>query len=498
MLSGKKSKAIAEYGDFQTPPELAEEVCTLLARSGITPAAIVEPTCGTGTLLKHAAVQFPKSKHLVGLDINADYLRAARDSITQQGIAAQVEIRQADFFTVDWADLIGRLPPPVLVIGNPPWVTNAELSVWGSSNLPPKRNASQRTGIESITGKSNFDISEWMLLRLIEALDGSTAVVAMFCKTAVARKLLAQCWQQDAQIERAAMYGIDAARHFRAAVDACLLVCQLKSGSRGNSCDVYEGLDSVSEPSTFGYRAQQLVADVRSFESYRHLQGRSAYRWRSGIKHDCARVMELTEQGSQLKNGLGEAVEIEELYRYPMKKSSEVASGSRSPVSRWMVVTQQAVGDDTAVIQRRAPQTWHYLQRHAEILARRKSSIYRNRPSFSIFGVGSYSFAPWKLAISGFYKSMRFARLGSVSGRPTVLDDTSYFLPCRTRAEMLFLHSLLDSDPAQGFFRSQVFWDAKRPITIDLLSRLDLRAVANELGQTDQYDQHANKNPWTE
>jgi hypothetical protein len=40
----------------------------------------------------------------------------------------------------------------------------------------------------------------------------------------------------------------------------------------------------------------------------------------------------------------------------------------------------------------------------------------------------------------------------------------------------------LNSEPARGFFSALVFWDAKRPITIDVLRRLDLRALACELG----------------
>ena len=40
--------------------------------------------------------------------------------------------------------------------------------------------------------------------------------------------------------------------------------------------------------------------------------------------------------------------------------------------------------------------TWSYLQRHSALLDRRGSVIYKNKPAFSIFDVGSHSFAPWK------------------------------------------------------------------------------------------------------
>jgi hypothetical protein len=34
-----------------------------------------------------------------------------------------------------------------------------------------------------------------------------------------------------------------------------------------------------------------------------------------------------------------------------------------------------------------------------------------------------------------------------------------------------------------------IFWDEKRPITINILKRLSLKAVANELGLLDDYVQ---------
>ncbi len=73
-----------------------------------------------------------------------------------------------------------------------------------------------------------------------------------------------------------------------------------------------------------------------------------------------------------------------------------------------MLITQHTTGADTSRIAQKAPHTWDYLQSYAHLLDRRASSIYRNRPRFSIFGVGPYSFAPWKVATFGFYKQLAF------------------------------------------------------------------------------------------
>jgi len=129
----------------------------------------------------------------------------------------------------------------------------------------------------------------------------------------------------------------------------------------------------------------------------------------------------------------------------------------------------------------RAPKTWSYLNGHSAFLDRRASSIYKNRSRFSIFGVGTYSFAPWKVAISGFYKKLVFNLVGRFEEKPIMLDDTSYFMPCNSKQEAECLAYLLNSSIAREFFQSFIFWDAKRPITIGLLRRLNLSAVAHEL-----------------
>src|SRR5439155_21654209 len=104
------------------------------------------------------------------------------------------------------------------------------------------------------------------------------------------------------------------------------------------------------------------------------------------------KVMEFRRSGNRYTNGLGETIDLEDEYMYPMRKSSELANGCAKPPTRWMLVTQRAIGQDTGEIQAHAPKTWGYLQRHATLLDRRSSSIYRDRPRFSVFGVGDYSF----------------------------------------------------------------------------------------------------------
>ena len=63
-----------------------------------------------------------------------------------------------------------------------------------------------------------------------------------------------------------------------------------------------------------------------------------------------------------------------------------------------------------------------------------------------------------------------------------MLDDTVYFLSFQSRVEAESVLHLLNSDLAKDFFNTQIFWDAKRPITSDILGRLNIDRLATELG----------------
>jgi hypothetical protein len=485
-----KTRDKVAYGDFQTPLWFARKVCAFLTTEGIAPASILEPTCGLGHFLLASLAEFESVETAVGVEINAAYLETVR----QQN--STLELIHADFFALDWQTLLARLPDPLLIIGNPPWVTNAGLSVISSDNLPPKSNFQNQSGIEAITGSSNFDISEWMLWQTTEWLRERPGALAMLCKTAVARKLLAHLWQDNMPTGSTQIRLFDAQQVFGAAVDACLFLYDTNKPTSQQSCPVYADFSAESAVAEIGYRNGRLIANTPLYDRWQHLQsqGKSAYRWRSGIKHDCASVMELQRVNGAYANKLGEIVELEETHLYPMLKSSDIAGASESRPLLWMLVTQREVGESTRPMRQLAPKTWAYLEEHADALNGRKSAIYQQRPRFSIFGVGDYAFAPWKVAISGLYKQLNFVVVGPQNGKPVVLDDTCYFLPCQSEAEANLLADLLNSEPAQQFYQSLIFWDAKRAITAKTLAQLDILTLADELSKRPELDKLATQN----
>ena len=476
-MTAKKNRRTVEFGDFQTPQHLAEAVCDLIVRSGFSPASVIEPSCGRGSFLAAALKAFP-SATVHGYDCNSAHVETARHLVSA---CPRASVLNGDFFQRNWDALLADLADPILVLGNPPWVTNAAIGSLGGANLPKKSNVDGLRGIDALTGSANFDISEWMIRENIRWLRDRGGAIAVLCKTSVARKVLARVWAEDVAIECATIHEIDSARDFGVSVGACLLFVRVgSSNGRVFECDRYDSLEATERSSSFSMANNMLVSDLAAYQRLAFLHAKGVIGWRSGLKHDCSQIFEFSSVNGNFVNGLGEKVSIEAEAMFPLLKSSDVAR--ERPPRRHVLVPHRSMAETPLDLRRTAPNAWQYLVSHQEVVARRASLIYKKRPPFSIFGIGPYSFAPWKVAIAGLYKELQFKKVGSVEGRPALLDDTCYFFPCETEEECNLLLHMASSPPALDFWSSLVFWDAKRPVTAKLLNQLNLAALARHLG----------------
>jgi hypothetical protein len=229
---------------------------------------------------------------------------------------------------------------------------------------------------------------------------------------------------------------------------------------------------------TIGIYQNTMVVNIDTFKSHNYL-GKSDYVWRNGIKHDCSKIMELDIIDSCLVNGYGERVDVEDTLLYPLLKSSDIANG-KIEIRKKVIVTQRQTGEETDYIQYKYPKTWKYLNDYINDFRKRKSIIYKNKPAFSIFSIGDYSFYPYKIAISSLYKKINFKMLYPVDEKPVMVDDTCNFISCQNESEANMLLSLLTDERTKMFLNSIIFWDSKRPITTEILNLIDLRKIADE------------------
>ncbi|MFM8899554.1 MAG: hypothetical protein ACKOF9_06345 [Burkholderiales bacterium] len=477
-MTAEKKRRI-EFGDFQTPDALAVQVCNHLYALGFRPDVIIEPTCGVGAFVLAAAHTFNDACEILGYEVNEPYLETLRGRLDADPYAARVKLQCADFFTTNWKEQTMALPGRLLIVGNFPWVTSATQGAIGGNNMPVKSNFLGFNGFDAISGKANFDISEWMLLDVLRWLSPRGGDVAMLVKTAVARKVLAHAERQREPVTDAQILEIDAKKHFGASVDACLLlICLDPNGVPSYDYKVFSNLDD-REGRKVGHRHGLTVSDLDTFDSCSFLVGQSPQKWRSGVKHDVSAVMEFTRRATGYENGLGEIVQLEDTYLFPLMKGSDIGS-NKDWRNRFVLVTQRTVGEDTSPIQELAPLTWAYLEAHAKQLDARGSTIYAKNPRFSIFGVGVYAFRPWRIAICSLYKALRFRLVAPLDGRPVMFDDTVYYLSFDTQDEARQTLAALESERATGLLSSLIFWDEKRPIKTGILNVLDWSQVSAE------------------
>lgn len=483
-----------EFGDFQTNLPLAKKVCTLLLSLGAKPDIILEPTCGEGNFIIASASVFQNTKKIIGVELQKYYVDKIIKNVREQPNIKtdQIEIIHDDIFIHKFNNSLFDKNNELLLIGNPPWVTNSELE---GKNLPKKSNFKKNNGLDAITGKANFDISEYILLHLLKTFREYNGYLAFLCKTQVVKNIIQFLPATNFTASDYRIYLFNAKKEFNVIVDACLFVCKLNDADQEYQCKVYNIENPEIEIKRFGWFEDKFVSNIRKYANTKELDHYSQLTWRSGVKHDCHKVMELEKYNNvSYKNKLNEIIVLEKDLIYPLLKSSDIKGLVINNSKRKVIITQQKPGEDTHYISEKYPKLWGYLNSYIEHYQKRKSIIYKNKPDFSIFGIGEYSFKPYKIAISGLYKSPHFSLLMPENNKSFMVDDSCYFLSFDNVKYALIALAALNSQKVKDFLDSIVFLDAKRPYTKEVLMRIDLLKAIQSLGYRVVLDYLKNNN----
>lgn len=467
-----------EYGDFQTNQSLAQKVAEYTFSKSNDFEFVLEPTCGKGNFLLASIKQSKKLKKVVGVEIYQPYVWETKFKIleyflsTKDNSKPEIDIIHANAFDFSYENIAkSTLDLKTLIIGNPPWVTNSELGSIDSKNLPQKSNFKNHSGFEAITGKGNFDIGEYISLIMLRCFDKHNGAFAFLIKNSVVKNLIQYQQQNKFRISQSEKLNIDSKKEFNVSVNACLFLTQLNREPEF-MCTEYD-FYTRNKLTTFGWYKDKFVYSVQDYNKSSIVDGKSKFVWRSGVKHDCSKVMELIQVNGNFKNALGEEINLENDLTYGLLKSSDLKEDKTNSFRKLTIITQRKIGQETAYIKDKFPLTYKYLNSHKEFFDKRKSSIYKNKPDFSIFGIGEYSFTTYKIAISGLYKSSHFTLVSPIDSKPIMLDDTCYFIGFDDLKMAEIAHYLLNSDLVQKFLKSIIFSDSKRSINKDTLMRID-------------------------
>jgi len=492
--SEDEKETLREFGDYQTPIELVNRIYDIIDERKIIFNSIFEPTMGQGNFLTQALTRYSNLKKIIGIETQKYYVNKFRENVLVNNLLpleTEVNIKNKNFFEYDLAEL--QLDG-VLMIGNPPWVTNSELVNLGSSNLPTKSNFKNHKGLDALTGKSNFDIGEYILGSLIDVQNEKSTIsngyLVFLVKKIVATNLLKDAPRRKWNITTFDVYNIDSKKEFNVSVDAGLVIIGLNEDKKiknlvANEYSIYQPQKIIN---SFGWVDNKFVSNADLYKNTIKLDSvdpsLSFYTWRSGVKHDASKVMELDYEpnGNKITSTVGGRFDTDEPYVFPLIKSSHVRKINMEFIpKKYVIVTQRSIKDSTDEIAIKNKNVWDYLQNNSDKLDNRKSSIYKGKTRFSMFGIGDYSFSDYKIAISGMYKESKFALITPYKGKPVMLDDTVYSISVQSETEALILFGILNSDLVQSFLKSIAFDGNKRPYTKDVLQRIDIESASKML-----------------
>lgn len=475
-----------EYGDFQTNNILANQVLDYIKSKFDNIEFILEPTCGKGSFILASIQNLVSLQKVIGVEIHEPYVWEAKFNILTFYLEnprcnkPEIDIVQGNAFEFNYEKVANETSNlKTLVVGNPPWITNSELGLLESINLPQKSNFKNHRGLDALTGKGNFDIGEYITLLLLKIFQNHNGIFAFLIKNSVVKNIIQEQKVNCFRINHSEKLNIDSKKEFDVSVSACLYLTHLNN-EPDYICKEYD-FYTREFVTTFGWYKDKYVNSVEDYDYSSIIDGKSKFIWRSGVKHDCSKVMEIEKVNGHYINGFGEEFKLENNLIYGLLKSSDLKSFKTNSYRKQTIITQNKIGQDTKYIKYKYPLTHNYLLSHKAMFSNRKSSIYKDKPDFSIFGIGDYSFSNYKVAISGLYKSTHFTLVTPNDSKPLMLDDTCYFIGFNKLIYAEIAHFLLNSDFVQKFLKSIIFSDSKRSINKDILMRIDFEKAFDNL-----------------
>ncbi len=491
---------------FKHRKDLCDQICTILYDRNICPQILIEPTCGEGNFIFAALRTFPSIQTIYAIELQPQYewiLKARLWQLSQViPIQAKIIFNRDNIFAHDFTPLLNSIileSPEILILGNPPWITNSALELLQSLNIPQKKNLKQMKGMDALTGKSNFDLAESILLTLIQRFGQCNGHIAMLCKNIVVKNIIKEIPRLQLPLSDNWALSINAKRYFGANVSAVLFLSTFNSDfTPVCHASAFNSLFNGDSP-LFGWFQDTFVANISKYVEQSELEGIFPFEWRQGVKHDLASVMVLQRSkysiGSEYYNANDEIVDIEDTFLYPFVKSSDLKGGILPEVHRRVIIPQEYIGQSTDKISEEFlgyGLIWINIGLNLHIENLKYITV---APHFSIFGIGPYAFTPFKVAISGFYKQIHFTFLPSIENRPVMCDDTCYFLGFDNIDSAMITWLLLQRSEVQQFLESLIFPEEKRPITKDILMRINLSMLLDKIDFEQLYTTYESLTP---
>jgi SAM-dependent methyltransferase len=510
-------------GEYYTPGGVADVAVAELDLAGS--ATVLDPGCGTGSFLsaaiddRRAALGEDAPAETVervtgsvyGIDLNPVAVKCSKlayccrlfDSLSATGVdAVSVPVFLTDALGLMRAEAVryeGRTLDLTVdaLVGNPPWVpwerlTPAVKERWreryvDALGLQPHSGAAARLG------HSNDDVSVpyvWVCIHRYLRPGGRASFVlkrdvmrgpagAVLRGLQVGDRPLALEHVHDfAALEPFPTVGANAAVYtFATGTDAAFPV-PTTVWERGADGEPGYGTGRALRDSTRQSETAIVPLDPEDHttawiraDAERAALGECAHDIRHGLKDDANDVFGLDRE---------DLPRVDADLVYPYLKSRHVRPYGVTGHDRRLVPMRQAGADNEADLSRSYPRTYEYLRSHEEALRARSSSWLDDGPFYSVFGLGPYTWADYKVAWCrlGFKPAFTVVSTRTdpdLGERQVVPGDHYMFIATDHRETAHFLCALLNSAPYQRTLRDVVA-EGKASLSKAVVSELHLPA----------------------
>lgn len=493
-------------GEYYTPDWLAEKLLegTLGDDLGDPSKRVLDPACGSGTFLvlviKHIRRHVgsgdvsPRKaldlilRNVVGFDVHPLAVRAARANyLLSLGELLQLSREPIDVPVYE-ADSVAHsvdLPGFDYVIGNPPWVNWQDLAepyrretmpLWEQYGLFPKR----QTAIQTILGAAKYDLSMLMTYVAADRYLRTNGKLGFIVSQALFKTAAAGQGFRRFQLPDGTPLGVHRVEDFVklrpfdfTANRTAMLI--LEKGRETEYPVAYRyhspgqqrcwSARPISDPTS-----PWMAARPATLAAIQRILGRSEYRAREGANTGGANAVFWVElQASSpirvtVRNFIEGARKAVPRVRTTMERDLLFPLLRGQNVARWRAIPEQSIlithrpgmklrAIPEAEMKSTFPGVFSYVRRFETLLRERpayKRYFKAIAPFYSLFNIGEYTFAPWKVVWREQALPFRAAVVGPAEDKVVIPDHKLMMVVAESESEAHYLCGALNSLPVSA------------------------------------------------
>ncbi|MDC7223266.1 MAG: N-6 DNA methylase [Spirochaetales bacterium] len=401
-------------GIFFTGPSVVEEICSSFDFSSVR--SVIDTAAGSCNFLLPLAMKYPEID-FYGIERNEKIYRSV--------LPALKKLPNLHYFHGDALLDQFPIPPCDLYLGNPPFINYTDLSesyreairpLW-TQYMPVKKS------FALLLGESRGDVASLVFYHSLNRYlkkEGRFGVVLP--NSLIKGNRASESFREFPGITVEKVVDISRADAFVNTNRACFYLL----GHRGGETKYPLAYERDGETVSLIKKNGLLI------EEDLPLGDGSDYPIRQGINTLGANGVFFFHEKPDLEEGL----------LHPLLRSCDVGENRAEP-SRWVLLPYGKKGEliDEVDLKRDYPRAWNYLLSHKKRLEKRKSR-FAQKNWYALFGIGSYTFAPWKVV---------WRAMGAKSLEAAVITDAipnqamHGYIACQSREEANYLCARLNS-----------------------------------------------------